>query len=367
VRTPTIHFDYFQKHVPYGREGWGMTRDSHRNITTEDLLDGVISNFLADMDGTSRTMGFQMMLYHRLGEHTYVVGPKVQDLFRRTDLSRITHDMLVPPARCFYVALADCPWRIWGGDRTRWHQVTGCYVSFTLGYSSMSGGGKANGINFCIWGRPNERSENNADDAVLWHSINLDVWRETDDDLETFFESSRVMRATAERPGEWTGTSDPLDPTSSGAVLPADAAGLEEQREMLRSVMRTALNVCLYTSSEDPDIETVDNSANVRELQRQLDRAKSKGKIKKLRRRITNAPRTRIVYIGPMFETPPPASNGGPGGGGAHATPIEHTVKPHYQRYWVGSGDSKRRVWKYRVMHTRGSGKPDRTIVKIRE
>lgn len=363
MRTPLVHFDFMQRHVPFGREGYEVVRRSCRGLSDAELLDGVISGWLADLDGTSRAIGFAMMLYERLGQNTFVVGPRVQDLFSRTSLSKVSPDMLVPPARAFYVALADCPWRIWGGDRTLWHHVSGAYVSFTVGHSESTGDTPCNGINFCIWGGPNARSVDNADDAVLWHSINLDLWEESGEDLETFFGGSRVMSASP-------GASDFGDGCVS---LPDDEDDLNEQREMVRHVMRTALNVCLYTSSEDPDLEVVDSAPNLDDLRRQLGRAKASGKRKKLERRIASAatgPKTRVVYIGPMFEAAPEPSRSGARGGASpdtHASPVEHTVRPHYQRYWVGSGATRRRVWKYRAMHARGSGKPDRTVTKIRE
>ena len=78
------------------------------------------------------------------------------------------------------------------------------------------------------------------------------------------------------------------------------------------------------------------------------------------------------MNIGPMFEVTPQSAQAlehlaREHGGGTHASPIAHTVMPHYQRYWVGTGDERRTVWKYRGMYTRGSGKPERTIMKIRE
>jgi len=366
LRTPTIHFDFFLKEVSYGHRGYEAITTSCQDITDDQMLRGVISNDLARLDGTSRAMGYAMMLYDRLGQNTFVVGPRVQELFKRTTLSKVTYEMLVAPTRAFYVALVDCPWRIWGGDRTQWHQVQGVYVSFTLG--RHRDGRQGDGINFCIWGAPNERSISNADDAVLWHSINLEEWKASEDDLEGFFEKSNVMSASADNPKGWVAE----DPLNLGAALPGGDEELEEQREMLRAVMRTVLNVCLYTSSEDADVDVVDNVGNLAALRRQLGRAKAPGKRKKLERRIASAPRTRIVNIGPMFEVTSQSAQdleklAREHGGGTHASPIKHTVMPHYQRYWVGTGDGRRAVWKYRGMYTRGSGKPERTIMKIRE
>jgi len=119
-------------------------------------------------------MCYAMLMYERFGQHTFVVGPRVQDLFRRTELTKVTEDMLVPPSKAFYVALPGCPWQVWGGGRTRLHEVRGVYVSFSRAVPSREAGTPSRCANFVIWGFPNERSQGPGDDAVLWHSVNLE-------------------------------------------------------------------------------------------------------------------------------------------------------------------------------------------------
>ena len=138
------------------------------------------------------------------------------------------------------------------------------------------------------------------------------------------------------------------------------------QRSSFANIVRLVLNVCLYVASEEPDLEVVDNKEKVKELKRQAARKKSEGNKKKIERRIANLPKVKFVYIGPLFEEvgkKPSADRGD----GTHASPVEHEVPPHYQHYWVGPQGDRRRVLRYKGMYIRGSGAPDRTIVKIRE
>lgn len=376
LRTPKLHFDVVRRAIPEVDMFHRMMVKEHAHLSDDELRQGVLSSAVGRLEGSPRFMAYQMLLYDRFGQNSYVVGPRVQDLFRRTDLSKITPEMVVEPQTSFYVALPDCPWRIWGGDRTRWHNVEGVYVAFVdavdrgdlaprdMGTVPMSelDASRDKCIQILLWGGPNERSIVPTDDALLWFGINLDQWMRKGEDIETFFRHNAVMTGGIEA------EDDPLDPFSV-PILPADEEGVSEQRETLVNIMRLVLNVCLYMSSDDAETETVDNKEEAANLRAQIARKKAEGKRKKLERRLQNLPRTRVVYVGPLFEQMAEKERREQlrGAGGSHESPIEHAVKPHWQHYWVGSGDDRRRILRHKGMYRRGSGKPDRTIVKIRE
>jgi hypothetical protein len=171
------------------------------------------------------------------------------------------------------------------------------------------------------------------------------------------------MTATPDNDVGWGG-GDPFE-FLEGRLLPESHEDLLRQRETLVNLLRVVLNVCLYVQSENPDLETTDNEERIKDLRRQAARKKSPGRRRKLERRIANLPRVKIVYVGPLFEGLEKSGHGG--GGGSHASPIEHEVPPHYQHYWIGPQGSRRRVLRYKGMYVRGTGKPDRIIVKFRE
>lgn len=380
LRTPKLHFDLVRRCVPEVDAFHRMMMAEHASMSDDELARGTCSSIVSMLEGSPKFMAYQMMMYDRFGQHSFVVGPRVQDMFRRTDLSKITPDLVVAPQTSFYIALPDCPWQIWGGERTRWHNVEGIYVAFV---DSVDGNDLPPGdmqqvsksalearrercIQILLWGGPNERSLFPTDDALLWFALNLDRWVEEGDDIETFFQKHAVMEGG--RHPRFDAEGDPLDPFVS-PIMPADAEGVAMQRETLVSVMRLVLNLCLYMASDEPELETVDNAAEAASLREQIKRKKAEGKRKKLERRLANLPRTRIVYVGPMFEelADKERREQSRGLGGSHATPVEHGVRPHWQHYWVGSGDDQRRILRHKGMYRRGSGKPDRTIVKIRE
>ena len=380
LRTPRLHFDVVRKHVPEVGVFHRMMMEHHAEMSEEELARGTCSSVISSLEGSPKFMAYQMMMYDRFGQNSFVVGPRVQDLFRRTDLSKITSDMVVEPKTSFYVAVPNCPWQIWGGERTQWHNVEGIYVAFV---DSVDGNELPHGdvktvslstlearrercIQILLWGGPNERSLTTTDDALLWFAINLDRWVETHEDIETFFSRHAVMNAGSD--ARFDAENDPLDPFSM-PITPSDSEGVAKQRESLVNVMRLVFNLCLYMASDDVEIETVDNTVEAAKIREQIKRKKAGGKRKKLERRLSSLPRTRIIYVGPMFEELAERDHREQlnGHGGSHASPIEHAVKPHWQHYWVGSGDDRRRILRHKGMYRRGSGKPDRTIVKIRE
>lgn len=378
IRTPTLHYDYIMG-TPGASEFHALIDKQFSSFSNDELLGGKIPEFVNTLDAVTRTSAYLMQLYKRFGQNTYVIGPRVQELFRRTQLTRITPDMIQPPVPAFYIALADCPWQIWGGERTKLHHLTGIYVSFSKVYQGRRPAPGTppekmpelhNCINIVLWGEANERSFDKFDDALLWFSISLDRWVSAGQDLETFFANHSVMTATSTDLKDWDPHAHELDPFAQ-PYIPEEEGALAAQREALVGVLRLILNLCLYMGSDDPDLDVHDWKDKEAELKKKLSSKKSPGKRKKLERQISNLPRTRVVYVGPLFEELPGPDaapvEGRQHQGGTHASPVEHGVAPHWQRYWVGSGADRKVKWRLKGMYVRGGGKPDRTITKIRE
>jgi hypothetical protein len=360
------------RHFPEGRVLYETIKYTHRDFSLRELTEGRTSAFLNNIgDETTRVSQYLMLLYDRFGQNSFVVGPKVQDLFRRTSLAKVPPAMLVPPVTGFYVALPDCPWRIWGGARTRWHQLSGVYVGFSKSASRMYGGVPLDlerTVHFAMWGAANELSVGRTDDALLWYSMSLDAWGRDGSDLESFFQQQSVMLVNEHDADIWGGN-DPLDPAHTNSPSVPQMGDVDEHRRTLVCVLRTVLNLCLYLNSDEPDLKVDDLNSEAEKRRGALSKKKSAGKRKKIERQLKNSPKTRIVYVGPLFETLERDSSrpGSKEAGQAHASPLEHAVRPHWQRYWVGSGDQRSEKWTLKGMYVRGSGTPDKTITKVRE
>jgi hypothetical protein len=200
---------------------------------------------------------------------------------------------------------------------------------------------------------------------VLWYSVNLEDWERTGLDLEEYFRGHAVMTADKDHLNAWEGK-DVIDPLSP-PLLPTDPVHLHEQRQTLTNVLRLVLNLCLYLGSEGPDLY-VQPPTDAATFQRKIAKKKSGGKRKKLERRLTNLRKTRVVYVGQTFEGLAPRTGSTTSDqGGTHSSPVEHAVKPHWQRYWTGSNEQRKVRWTLKGMYVRGTGTADRTITKFVE
>ena len=362
MRMPPLHYDWMMKHLP---DLAGLARASLESVSTEGLIKGVASdswpNLAATMGHSGSQSMFAMILFERCGQHVYAIGPKVSEALRSTNLTGVTADMLEAPEACFYVALPDSTWRIWGGDRTRWHTVEGFYVQkssrFLMRQDEDTVGPKRHGLHFLLWGKSNAASHGPLDDAVYWYSVPIDA----DGDLEEQFGTSEV-RVTDKTFGN-SADSFQLEDLSTD-----DPKVRQEHIQTITSVFHLAVNMMLYLTSIEPDVSVLDHNVERRKVEAAIGRAKKDGKRKKLRRRLGNMPCTVITYVGPQIEASEPGNVGGsssPEEG--REAPRAHLVRPHWRHYWLGKKGSQRRVRRWIHMFERGAGDPDRTITKFRE
>lgn len=75
--------------------------------------------------------------YVRSGEQSFIVGPRLQEMFRQTKLPKVERWMLQPPYRCFYLALPGCELPLWG-TQDGFAAVKGAFVDFDHQPGSMS-------------------------------------------------------------------------------------------------------------------------------------------------------------------------------------------------------------------------------------
>lgn len=356
MRLPRLHYDHMQKHLP---ELLGLARASLDGVSTENLIDGKASDSwpgLASRIGYSGSQAmFAMVMFERCHQQVYAIGPKVADALCRTDLTGVTADMLEPPAPAFYVALPDCPWYIWGGDRSQWHQVGGFYVQKTTRLLRKEYRYR-HGLHFFLWGMPNERSHGILDDAVYWFSVPID----TDEDLEKQFGTSEV-RLADKTFGDFS------EPEQLENLDTDDPKVRERHIQSAKNCFHLTVNMMLYLASEEADVSVLDKNTERRKVEDRIKRAKNDGKRKKLERRLENMPRTVITYVGPAIESEATSRTASSSDQSDRAAPRAHLVRPHWRHYWVGKKGEQRRVRRWIHMFERGSGEPSRIITKFRE
>lgn len=295
-----IHYEHICKAMPWLRE---ITESASKSRMVQERLKTI-------GDATGQTIARMARSYALSGQRVFVVGPKLQSMFDATSLKNVVSDMVQAPYPTFYMELPDCCWEIWGGS-TGWHQIAGVYVQRTDDV-----------LGLLIWGGPNERSKNPADDSVFWVAFSLASATAAGKDLEAAMEY--VLR---------DGSSDKSQYQIRIDTLPE--RDREKAYSSTLSVLRVVVNALLYLNSEKPEMETEDRAAEKREMIKKLAGLKSKAKKRKLSKRIEKAPGHVSVFLGLSIERT------------ARASARYHWVRGHWRNVPCNEGYNLRWIQPY--------------------
>lgn len=222
---PVIHYSYVVENFPHV----ALVIDpivADTTLVGEGLLRHLAGIFPSL---TAQSMSLGLVNYRRSGSQSFVVGPLLQEMFANTSLSKVHADDLKLPYPGFFVALPDCPWQVWGGSRTRWHQVTGVYVTR---YDCS----ESTGIAVYVWGKENSRSRFLGDDASLWFNIDLVRAKRDFSDIESYI--VHMMAQDCESSLEIDGEGD-----------------RDVRRELAIHITRVIFNLTQYLGSEGAETE----------------------------------------------------------------------------------------------------------------
>jgi hypothetical protein len=289
---------------------------------------------------TSYSMIRLALMYQMHHQQVVVVGPRMQAAFANTSLENIPTDMIRLPHTCFYLATPQSEGlELWGGERTQWHPIVGCYVAMEP---------TANAIIILAWGAANSKSLDPLDDATFWFRLDLDRWMESQEpdcvhyrhesNLEDEFETAvtdhhteqtliniedesrdiPLMRAIRKSGGKSTVNLDKAlnsllknrqgEASDEGMAMykrGQTVAHVEKVKETARKIMRVVINTILYMNSSNAEVsEPVTNESEREHLKARLKNVKNprKGTGKALQRRLAALPEHKIVWIGPTIE-----------------------------------------------------------------
>jgi len=344
---PTVHFDVLVKNeLPFLKGALALSSAEQERIVLDPTGESCGMASFAESYSTTYTMLRLSLMYHLNQEQVVVVGPKMQAAFAHTSLENIPIDMIRLPHPCFYVATPESQGlELWGGERTQWHQVAGCYVA-------KEPSPNTNSLMVLAWGAANERSLNPLDDATFWFRLDLDRWANVNGiDLEGEFsrvssnenlrkslgntEYESAMTQAAEdllREGKisYPDATTALAKTAAHRSVDLDAAlksllgnhgkeasdqgaeyfmrgqtleHVKRVRETARKLMRIVINSILYMNSSSAEVTQPVSFVNDRaKLRSELKRTKNPKKGRILQRRIDSLPGSRIVWVGPTIE-----------------------------------------------------------------
>jgi hypothetical protein len=259
--------------------------------------------------------------YRKWGRQTFVVSEGLQDALARTSLEAVGAWDIKVPYPDLYVALPNSGKYVWGGERTRWHECGGVFVSFdeesrTLMWDASTSEFRPIGdpkrahpgyINLYVWGMENERSQGEGDDASLYLTIDLQQMLDEGWDLEECI--TAIMEDDAEEiPTYAESIVTPLGrEIDVYTPVPENPAQRKRMTRETLEILRIVFNALLYIGSDNAEVEESENTkdADARRAQylQSLGRATSPSKKKRWQRKLDALPKDRVIWVGRSVQT----------------------------------------------------------------
>jgi len=273
MKKATLHLEFVHKNLP----SIGLLLESAaQELSPETYLDTVVKLFptvggLLPSSFATQALAVSVMRYIHHGRQAFEIGPRLQEMLSATSLRGIDFEDLRLPYDAFYLALRDCPWKLWGGS-SGWHRIDGVYVS-------VEEDGR---ILFACWGRPH--GTDHGDDAIRWWRIDMKNAVADFEDLEHYLQ--QLLTDTKKHLVEVTGMDDP-----------------EVERETLQTsagVVRVVFNLAQYLSSAGAETSKRVDRTRTRQrarIEKKLQKAKNERVRLSLLERLDHLPVPSIVTV----------------------------------------------------------------------
>ena len=255
------------------------------------------------------TLTLHQAEYVMAGRQNFVIPPAMQTALANTSLEDVSPSEVRTPYPNQYIALPEGQTKIWGGNKTQWHQVEGVYVRFRRGVKRHYAGADTEPktappndpgcVYLYLWGPENERSTHVGDDASMWMVLDLHEMEEEGYDLETY------LKVILEDPRRDTTLEDMENPeVMKGLGLVTQLPEGQEARKNIIDTLRIVFGTFLYMDSTDPVLEldpaTEEKAVKIKTLEDSLSRTKdpTRGKGKKLQRKLEKIPKDVTTWVG---------------------------------------------------------------------
>ena len=300
VRDQVLLFEKRLKDL--GEEDFAISRDGNPEIPTSQII-----------------LLEALLHFRKCGQQSFMIGPNLQDMFCETSLQSVPREALKMPYQCFYLALPDCPWEVWGDENTGWHPIGGAYVRHDT---------VRNKLTLAVWGMCNEKSVGPKDFPHSWCEVDLDECFVETGDLEHYFDRlfdpndlARIDNDHVHgRPSALEG--DPNFETD-----------LKGAANAFKAIYRIAINLILYLQTE-----TADLTSRPRRLDNDWRRRLGIGK-KKFRNLNPIMGKGTITVVGREIEKDMEETKRRLDAAGSTRM---HWRRGHWHGYWTGpKGDQK--------------------------
>ena len=247
--------------------------------------------------GHSASMLIEFLVgYQMFGQQVFVTGPRLQKMFEHTSIEHIPESVLKAPYPVFYIALADCPWRLYNGTTQgdlMAHTATGVYVLRD---------DDSNRLKLFIWGKdPKTEDPSQADDAVCWYDMDLKTAFATDGGLEGYIQGAmRDAQRDASTPGcSW---SDLGKTIGTEAMLEAQ----NRHHNTLIRIVRVVINMMIYLQFQGALVEADPEygawKQERKEIRHAIKRTSKPKKVRVLQKRLARIPIANVVWLGRDIE-----------------------------------------------------------------
>ena len=319
MERPTIFHDHMLGQHPHLKD---LILDAERGLITPDEF----SDFF-HRDSYSHYSLMQatrlLLLYRAYGQQVFLVGPRFRELLCRTSIRGIPMEAIKLPYPSFYLALPDCPWKLWGGD-TGFHDLTGVMVGIHPTEQGLN-------LVFFLWGEENHKARCVGDDASYWFTICInEALQQGDLDLEKYVRM--VMDDPTRDRSDYVEVSDNGPPSANDfmVTLPDNGMIRNEIVDTAAQVVRLAINLVIYLQSNGAQQQTHRETTERQQAQKALkglgDKPHGKGKKRQrhLKKQLGNLSEAHITWLGGGVERDPRVPCG------PREKAIRHWVRGHW-------------------------------------
>lgn len=344
-RVPVLHYAHAMKHNFLVTRQLQLVRNTwdHPDIVKERTTNPEFK-FLVQQTSVRQGMPPSMSVelealfwYERFGQQSYVLGQRLQEMFKHTKLTGIEREHIKLPYKSFYVALEDSKEALWDGEDQCWHQLAGFYVVMD----------DWNTLYLYLWGKPRK---NPRDDSSAWIKFDMDVifgdhGDERYNDLEDYLQKiSADYEANSNDDAEWLA----VPPKHRAKATAANLAAA-----------RYAFNLIMYLQTQNKETKVSTPESRQAEFDAEFGKSNHrKGKAKLAKRDVAKAAKSTVTWIGRTVER-------------EHRERKKAGLQPrqwvtgHWQHYWYGSGENKVRLPRHKQPYEKNVDSPTRIESRV--
>ena len=344
--------------------------EANSNVTTMDLVAdwkktlglakerGLPENVL-DMYKTAAIVTGTLYKHAVQGQQTFIVGENLHRMLRDTSLKGVLFEDIKLPYETFYIDFPKGIYKIWGGDRTQWHDVMGIYVRKTLYFEKLPVLGKhVDDIMLVAVASANDLSAMHGDDANAWSLLSpleVGAYRDVEDFINSRIDEDSHNYSMPDGEGAWILKKEvkpetryivdcdipdwsQAPKTAEEDPQPNDPKVIHNQK-IIQEMTKVVINAILYLNNglqtevvTQPSKQDLENLNYFKGRLKNKKTAKSRGRVK---RQICPLMKPTVVHLAPHLEKVSPTYQENDIAVRGHWWPKENTDLHKARTRWI--------------------------------